>query len=206
MPVKQRSLGKSPWKEKVLHTCKALTPYVKLAALFVLFYGSVAGAFEIPSSSMENTLQIGDRILVNKLSYGFRVIGLNETLLEYDKPQRGDIVVFTLPDDPVTVGIDESDRYIIKRVIGLPGETIEVRGSNLYVNSKRSPESHSGIKWVRGGINDFGPVKVPPATVLLLGDNRDLSKDSRFWKPPFLKTSRIVGRAFVRYWPPVRFF
>ncbi len=161
---------------------------------------SVVEAFRIPSSSMESTLEIGDHILVNKLSYGFRVLGVDKTVYPYSTPERGDVVVFTLPDDPRTTDIDESDTNIIKRVIGLPGDTIEVRGTQVFVNNELYEEDSRYSRWLRGGIKDFGPTKIPEGTVLLLGDNRDYSRDSRFWENHFLDIDRIKGRAFIIYW------
>lgn len=180
---------------------KILRELIPVLFLFGLLYGSVAQAFVIPSSSMEPTLQIGDRILINKLGYGLRLLGFSDTLFEYRNPKRNDIVVFRRPDDPYTVGTDESDRYIIKRVIGLPGEIVEVKGKEVFIEGNKLDEDVEQIVWDLGGMRNFGPVKIPEDSVLLLGDNRDHSKDSRFWRVPFLKTSRIYGKAFVRYWP-----
>ena len=176
--------------------------YLPCICLFLLLYGSVARAFVIPSSSMHPTLKIGDRLIVNQLSYGLRAIGLKTTLLSHSIPERGDIVVFTRPDELSTPHTDESDMYIIKRAIGLPGETVEIRGTNVYINGKQLIENPKEIIWRLGGVKDFGPVTVPTNNVFLLGDNRDFSKDSRFWKVPFLPVKRIVGRAAIRYWPP----
>jgi signal peptidase I len=169
-------------------------------AIAFLLRASVVEAFKIPSSSMEPTLEIDDHILVNKLSYGLRVPLKAESVVEFKMPKRGDVVVFTLPDDPDTPEIDESDTNIIKRVIGLPGDIIMVRGTKLYINGKVYDEDEKYAIWLLGGRKDFGPVTVPPGKVLLLGDNRDQSKDSRFWPDPFLDAKRIKGRAFIIYW------
>jgi signal peptidase I len=169
-------------------------------AIAFLLRASVVEAFKIPSSSMEPTLEIDDHILVNKLSYGLRVPFKAESVVEFKMPKRGDVVVFTLPDDPDTPEIDESETNIIKRVIGLPGDAIMVRGTKLFVNGKVYDEDEKYAVWLLGGRKDFGPVTVPPAKVLLLGDNRDQSKDSRFWPDPFLDAKRIKGRAFIIYW------
>ena len=106
-------------------------------------------------------------------------------------------MVFTLADDPDTRE-DESDINLIKRVIGLPGEKLEVRGTKVYINDK-ALEGDWG-RWIQGGINDFSPVIIPAGHVLMLGDNRDASRDSRFWPSPFLPIERIKGRAFLIYW------
>ena len=176
---------------------KSLTVFIALA---LVLRASVVEAFKIPSSSMESTLEIGDHILVNKLSYGFRLPLIAETLYNYDSPTRGEIVVFTLPDDPRTTTIDESDTNIIKRVIGLAGDTVEVKGTTVSINGELYEEDSKYTQWLHGGSKDFGPVTVPAGKVLLLGDNRDYSRDARFWEDPFLDVARIKGRAFIVYW------
>ena len=169
-----------------------------LAAAFLL-RASVVEAYKIPSGSMKPTLTIGDHILVSKLAYGFRLPLVNETIFQFRAPQCGDVVVFTRPDDPDTLE-DESAINIIKRVIGLPGDVIEVRNTEVYINNELHQENYA--RWEENGIpeGDFGPARVPPGHVLLLGDNRDHSRDSRFWNYPFLEMSRIKGKAFLIYW------
>jgi signal peptidase I len=143
-------------------------------------------------------LDIGDHILVNKLSYGLRFPFVTKTLFDFRLPKHGDVVVFTLPDDPNT--------NIIKRVVGLPGDKVEVQGMKLLINDAIYDKDAEHAQWIFGGKKDFGPVIVPENKVLLLGDNRDQSKDSRYWvdangnPDPFLDVSRIKGRAFVIYW------
>ena len=154
------------------------------------------------------TLRIGDHILVSKLSYGVRFpygIGLpfrikDAMIFQYDTPSRGDVVVFTRPDEIETPYEDESAINIIKRVVGIAGDVIEVKGSHLYVNGELQTEPYA--RWQENGIpeGNFGPEKVPEGYVLLLGDNRDHSRDSRFWSYPFLEVSRIKGKAFLIYW------
>jgi len=148
---------------------------------------------------MVPTLHVGDHILVNKLSYGIRAPMVKKTLFQFGKPSRGDVVVFTLPDDPLSPEVDESDTNIIKRVIGLAGDVVEVRGMKLYINGKVQEESDY-TQWLDGGRKDFGPEQVPEGRILLLGDNRDQSKDSRYWDDHYLELSRIKGRAFIIYW------
>jgi len=174
-------------------------------SIALLLRASVVEAFKIPSSSMEATLQIHDHILVNKLSYGLRIDPISdESLMKFRSPKRGDVVVFKLPDIPETPTV-ESDPNIIKRVIGLPGDEIEVRGTQVIINGETYTDDEKYAQWLHGGKKDFGPERVPEGTVLLLGDNRDQSRDSRFWDDsPFLDMKRIKGRAFVIYWnwPP----
>lgn len=167
---------------------KSLLVFIALA---LLFRASVVAAYKIPSASMEDTLLIGDHIFVNKVAYGLRLPFMEKTLFNYDLPEREDIVVFTLPEDP---SID-----IIKRVVGLPGDEVEVRGTKLYVNGALYDDSRYAV-WRDGGIKDFGPMKVPEGRVYLMGDNRDHSRDSRFWNDHFLELDRVVGRAFLIWW------
>ncbi len=190
--------------DEIVSFFKTLTVFLIIA---FFLRASIVEAYKIPSGSMIPTLRIGDHILVNKLSYGFRLpYGvalpfrvLDTMIWQYDKPKRGDVVVFTRPDE-VDTPEDESEINIIKRVIGIPGDVVEVRGSNLLINGQIQEEPYA--RWLDNGIpeGDFGPERVPANHVLLLGDNRDRSKDSRFWAYPFLDQSRIKGRAFIVYW------
>lgn len=184
--------------KEFLNLIKSLSVFLSIA---FLLRASVVEAFKIPSSSMEPTLQIHDHILVNKLSYGLRLDPVtNESLGMFRTPKRGDVVVFKLLDDPNTID-EESDPNIIKRVIGLPGDEIEVKGTKVFINKEYYAADENYAIWVEGGKKDFGPMRIPEDHVMLLGDNRDMSKDGRFWETgPFLPTNRIKGRAFVIYW------
>lgn len=162
-----------------------------LIVAVIFLRGTIVEAFKIPSASMEPTLLIGDHILVNKLSYGFRLPFVTHALHNWGVPSHGDVVVFTLPED--------SSTNIIKRVIGLPGDTVEVKGTQVFVNGKPI-ENDSHARWLGGGLKDFSLHTVPEGNVFLMGDNRDNSRDARFWPSPFLEISRIKGRAFVIYW------
>jgi len=181
---------------EVLSFIKTIIVFVGIALLIRV---SVIEPFKIPSGSMIPTLRIDDYILVNKLSYGLHIPFVTDSVVEWSAPTRGDVVVFTRPDEPGTLE-DESETNIIKRVIGLPGDTVEVRKMQVFINNEPLPEVYA--RWELGGIREgyFGPQQVPPGHVLLLGDNRDHSRDSRFWPYPFLDMRRIKGRAFVIYW------
>ena len=170
-----------------------------LIVIAIFLRASVVEAFRIPSGSMIPTLMIGDHILVSKFSYGLRLPFITDTLYRYSAPQRGDIVVFTRPDDAMTLE-NEDDINIIKRVIGLPGDTVEVKGTTVYINNEAVSEPYA--RWDQGGILDgnFGPQKVPAGHIFLMGDNRDHSKDSRLWSYPFLELKRVKGRALIIYW------
>jgi signal peptidase I len=137
-------------------------------------------AFYIPSASMEPTLKISDRVLVNKLSYDFHDVN------------RGDIVVFRSPPGENNAAVKD----LIKRVVALPGETVEAKDGHVLVNGKPIDESYLP----KGTItSSFEARKIPPGQVWVMGDNRGNSKDSRFFGP--ISESLIVGRAFIRVWP-----
>jgi signal peptidase I len=161
---------------------------------------TVVEPFKIPSGSMIPTLQVGDFILVLKFWYGLRVPFVTDSVAVWNTPARGDVVVFTRPDDPNTPDEDDSEIHIIKRVIGLGGDTVEVRGARVFINGQALNEPYA--RWAEGGKfeGNFGPRTIPAGHVLLLGDNRDNSKDSRFWTNPFLDVKRIKGRAVVVFW------
>jgi signal peptidase I len=140
-------------------------------------------AFFIPSESMVPTLKVHDRVLVNKLSYKLHPV------------HRDDIVVFKAPpnSDP---GIDD----LVKRVIGLPGETVSAHGGHVYINGKQLNESYLPKD---SSTSDFAPVHIPPDHYWVMGDNRGNSKDSRVFGT--ITKSHIVGRVFIRIWPFTRF-
>jgi signal peptidase I len=138
-------------------------------------------AFYIPSESMIPTLKVGDRVLVNKLSY------------KLHDPRRGDIVVFKAPPAAATADIKD----LVKRLVGLPGETIEGRDGHILINGKVLSEPYLP-KDVKS--RTFGPEKVPPDSYFMLGDNRQYSKDSTFFGP--IKRNQFIGRVFMRIWPP----
>jgi signal peptidase I len=132
----------------------------------------------IPSESMVPTLQVGDRVMVNKFIYYFK------------KPQRGDIIVFHPPEI-----LNSKDDYI-KRVIGLPGETVEMKNNRVYIDGKPLVEPY-----LAEPVNyTYGPVVVPEDSLLVLGDNRNKSFDSHMWNA-WLSKDKIKGKAFVIYWP-----
>ncbi len=147
-------------------------------------------AFKIPSSAMAPALMPGDRILVSKTYY------------QTQEARRGDIVVFTLPDDLATPDVDESFTNIVKRIVAVGGDTVEVEGAKLLIDDSRVEEAFA--VWDLGGIKNFAPAKVPRGSLFLLGDNRDHSKDSRYWPSPFVDEKRIIGKVIFIYWPPGR--
>jgi signal peptidase I len=167
-------------------------------ALVGLLKATIVEAFFVPSASMNPTLHSQDYILVPKFTYGLRVPFVNSTLLSWSSPARGDIVVFNRTDEPGTIE-DESQESLVKRVIGLPGDEIYVAGTQVFVNGLPLREPYA--RWAFGGSHlPYGPVRVPEGRVFLLGDNRDESRDSRFWHDPFVDIPHIQGKALVIYW------
>ena len=164
----------------------------------------IVQAFKIPSGSMIPTLQIGDHILVNKLSYGLRLpedifwvpipFG-GKYLVDYRKPQRGDVVVFIYPED--------RSKDFIKRVIGVAGDEVEVRAKKVYINGREidDPYAHFEGENALGGLqarDDYGPKRVPENHIFVMGDNRDKSLDSRYWG--YVPLKDVKGKAFLIYW------
>lgn len=168
---------------------------ILIAVVLALFIRAfVVQAFKIPSGSMLETLQIGDHILVNKFIYGTRVPFTDLSVLPVREPRRGDIIVFKYP-------LDEK-RDFIKRLIGLPGDTVEVRNKVVYVNEEKLNDEayviHRDSNLMPGQRDNFGPVTVPEESYFVMGDNRDGSFDSRFWG--YVKEEEILGKALIIYW------
>lgn len=133
----------------------------------------------IPSESMENTIMVGDQIFGNRLAY------------RKEGPERYDIIIFRYPDD--------ESQLFIKRVIGLPGETINIIDGKVYVEGQEAPlEDHFIPEAMEGS---FGPYTVPEDSYFVLGDNRNHSLDSRFWQNTFVTREEILGKAELRYFP-----
>jgi signal peptidase I len=181
------------------------TEAILIALLLALLIRTfIVQAFKIPSGSMEKTLLIGDHILVSKFSYGTHIPNeipfintklFDDIVLFSSVPERGDIIVFKFPKDET--------RDFIKRVIGLPGDLLEVRRQKVYINSKpyedaraRHTESPSDSPLVPR--DDFGPILIPDGHVFVMGDNRENSQDSRYWG--YLNVKKIRGKALVIYW------
>lgn len=163
-------------------------------ALFIRTF--VVQAFKIPSGSMQPTLLIGDHILVNKFIYGVGIPFTDSKLFDIRHPQRGDVIVFIYPED-------ESKDYI-KRVIGLPGDTIRIVNKQLFLNGEPYRDGFgvyddpAVFKRGYSTRDNFGPVTVPPGSLFVMGDNRDHSSDSRFWG--FVDINKVRGKAFIIYW------
>ena len=158
-----------------------------LIALFVRTF--VVQAFKIPSSSMEPTLLVGDYLLVNKFIYGIRIPYTEIKFFQFEKPQRGDVIVFVFPLD--------TSKDFIKRVIGTEGEKVEIIRNKIYIDDKLIDDPWGRFTMPRTSIEDYGPVKVPEGCLFVMGDNRDNSQDSRFWG--FVKLNEVKGKALILY-------
>src|SRR5512142_2032501 len=176
---------------------------IVIAVILALFVRTwVVQAFKIPTGSMENNLLVGDHLLVNKFALGPTATSLERALLPIKDIRRGDVIVFKYPEDP--------ERDFIKRVIGLPGETLEVKDKRVYINGRRLEEPYVHYLEPPAGPSAYhevtsydlreryGPVKIPADKYFVMGDNRDNSQDSRYWG--FLPREYVKGRALMIYW------
>ncbi len=165
-----------------------------ILALFVRTFGFQA--FKIPTGSMEPNLLVGDHLLVNKFVFGPTASGVERALLPVRPVERGDVLVFKFPEDP--------ERDFIKRVIGLPGETLELRGQTIYINGAPLVEPYAHYQTLPASLPQadrrraYGPVTVPEGHYFMMGDNRDDSEDSRYWG--FMPAAYVKGRALFIYW------
>ena len=187
-------------EEKRSFRDSTLWEYLQVFAVaFALVFGFmrpfVVEAFKIPSASMEDTLLEGDRILVAKFIYGIKVPFTGLHILDFHKPEIGDVFVFK---PPPAAGRTQN---FIKRIAGLPGDEIMVRNGELYRNGKRV-EGEDYVKrapkYMRRFLQSYGPKVVPEDHVFAMGDNRDMSNDSRAWG--FVPVENIKGQAFLKYW------
>jgi signal peptidase I len=189
-----------PFKKSTLREYFESIVIAVILALFIRTF--VVQAFKIPTGSMEENLLIGDHLLVNKFIFGPSASAVERAVLPMASLKRGQVVVFKYPEEP--------DRDFIKRVIGLPGETVELREMKVYINGTPLDEPYVHfLAPPRGGteFNEvtsydvrerYGPVTVPPNQYFVMGDNRDNSQDSRYWG--FLPRELVKGKALVIYW------
>lgn len=161
-------------KEEIKEWVIAIEAAVILAVVLNMFI--IVNAV-IPSASMESTIMTGDRIFGNRLAY------INSD------PQRGDIIIFKFPDD--------EKQLFIKRVIGLPGETVEMIDGKIYIDNSDTPLNEPYV--METPLGNYGPVTVPEGAYFVMGDNRNNSADSRYWDNTFVYKEKILGRAVFRY-------
>lgn len=182
--------------------------------LFLVIRTSVVEAFKIPTSSMEGTLLVGDFLLVNKAVYGARIPGTDWTLVPFAEPRRGEVIVFHPPHEP--------EKNYVKRLVGVPFDTLQMVDKHLYVNGTpayepyaryvdhRGDAGHPDMGWQSNHLiaaerrryqptrDNWGPIVVPAGRYFVLGDNRDNSEDSRYWG--FVKRDQIRGRPWRVYY------
>ncbi len=188
----EAQISKSRIKKKsvVREYAEAAVIAVILALLIRTF---VVQAFKIPSGSMEPTLLVGDHILVNKFIYGVKIPFIRNTIIPISKPQRDDVIVFIYPHD--------TSKDYIKRVVGLPGDLIEIFDRKININDTLYDDKHGVYSEVRNGASPNVVKKryrVPENHLFVMGDNRDHSSDSRFWG--FVPLKSVKGKAFIIYW------
>ena len=160
-------------KEELVSWIKTIVLAVAIA-LFINFVIIVNAT--VPTGSMENTIMAGDRVIASRLSYTF------------SDPERGDVVIFKYPDD--------EDVLYVKRIIGLPGDVVEVKNGEVYVNGETLEEDY--IKEITEGF--YGPYEVPDGCYFMMGDNRNNSLDSRFWDNKFVEEATILGKVLLKYY------
>ena len=193
--------GAAPKKSVAREYAEAIFIALLLALFIRTFF---VQAFKIPSGSMETTLLIGDHILVSKFAYGTHIPNevpflniklFDDIILFSSQPERGDIIVFKFPKDET--------RDFIKRVIGVPGDLLEVRRQKIFINGKPYVDLHARHTKPPSDSplvprDDFGPILVPDGHVFMMGDNRENSQDSRYWG--FLDIKKVRGKALMIYW------
>lgn len=173
---------KKPDKKSLIKEIRDYIFLIILAFAFAFLMNKFVYAnAEVPTGSMIPIVQPGDRLIINRLSYLF------------EDPKRGDIVMFAYPDN-------EKKNYL-KRIIGLPGEKLEIRKGLIYINDRKTPLSENYLNDEPNG--DFGPYNVPEGCYFMLGDNRDNSLDAREWKNKYVKKEKIVGKAWLKYYPHI---
>lgn len=206
-PAEELSAGERVWE-----WAKSLAVII---VLFLIIRTFLVQTFVITSGSMEDTLQVGDFLLISKAAYGAVIPGTDNRLPGYTDPRRGDVIVFRAAHEP--------NMDLVKRLIGLPGDTVAMRGGVLYLNGEAQVEpylkglsaaqdaSHPAFQWQREHLADaaaprsyqptlhnWGPIVIPAGRYFALGDNRQQSLDSRFWG--FVEASKVKGRAVFLYW------
>jgi signal peptidase I len=163
---------------------------IVITAIIALFATTfVIQAFKIPTGSMEKNLLIGDHLLVNKFVYGLHS-GFWSKILPYEELRRGDVIVFKYPKGPEVA--------YVKRLMGLPGDRVEMTGHTVYINGKPLTEPYTQYIDPGSVYEHYGPYDVPQGQYFAMGDNRDNSQDSRFWG--FVPRDHILGKALVIYW------
>jgi signal peptidase I len=186
-------------KPKKSHLRDWTEALIVAAILALIIRSFIVQAFKIPSGSMEDTLLIGDHLLVNKFVYGLQVPFSEKRFWSMREPKTGDIIVFEFPEDHDKPYFKRRD--FIKRVIGTPGDKVAIRNKQVYLNGKlfTIPEQvYKDPVMTNGPRDNMAELTVPPGKYFVMGDNRDRSFDSRFWG--YVDASAVKGLAFIKYW------
>lgn len=167
------------WKKEIWEWVKII---VSAAVIALVLNNFIIANSKVPSGSMENTIMTNDRVIGSRLSYLFA------------DPERGDIVIFRYPDNEKI--------YFVKRVIGLPGDTVDIYGGHVYLNGSQEPLMEG---YIREPMVPEVPMhfEVPEDCYFMLGDNRNYSKDARFWTNTYVKKEKIIAKVLFRYYPKI---
>lgn len=188
--MRGRKRGKKPEEQEPVNWKKELLEWVKIfvmAAAIALFLNSfIIANSVVPSGSMEQTIMTGDRIVGSRLSYRFG-----------STPERGDIVIFNHKTEP---GRDKT--RLVKRIIGLPGETVDIRNNQIYINDSETPLEEPYLPEAMN--TDDYHFEIPQGSYLMLGDNRNHSADARSWSDPYVPESEILAKVMFRYFPGIK--
>ena len=167
------------WKKELMEWLIVIEVAVVFAVILNTFI--IVNA-SIPTASMETSIMTGDRVFGNRLAY------INA------EPERGDIIMFKFPDD--------ERQLFIKRIIGMPGETLEMKDGKIYINGAETPLEEPYLNAIPVG--DYGPIEIPENAYFMMGDNRNNSADSRYWSHTFVYKDKIVGKAVLKYYPSIK--
>ncbi len=170
-------------KNNLLKEIRSYAIIIVAAVLVAVFVNTfIISNTRVPTGSMENTIMCGNRLFGNRLAY------------KTHKPKRGDVVIFKFPDD------ETGKTNYIKRVIGLPGETVNIVDGVVYIDGKELKEDY--LKEKPQG--SFGPYEVPEKSYFVMGDNRNNSSDARFWENTYVTEDKIIAKAVIKYWPNIK--
>ena len=170
-------------KSSLLKEIRSYAIIIVAAVLVAIFVNTfIISNTRVPTGSMENTIMCGNRVFGNRLAY------------KTSKPKRGDVIIFKYPDD------ETGKTNYIKRVIGLPGETVNIVDGKVYIDGKELKEDY--LKEEPQG--SFGPYEVPEKSYFVMGDNRNNSSDARFWENTYVTEDKIIAKAVIKYWPNIK--
>ena len=182
--TKKKAIEKSEKQEvsKLKEAISFMTPIVIALVVAILLKTFIFANAVVPTGSMINTIQEGDRIIASRLAY------INED------PKRYDVIIFHYPDD--------ESQLFVKRIIGMPGETINIKNGIVYITDANGNTTEARSDFVTNCVptGDFGPYTVPLGSYFVMGDNRNISNDARYWNNTYVKKEQIIGKAIVKYY------